>query len=501
MSIIKNLIAGSWEESAETFITPLGTFSSATKVAVDRALIAAKESFQAFAETTTQERANFLKDLIHCLAANKVEIIAAYTAESQLPAARADGEFGRTIGQILRFVELLEEGNYLQPIIESKEGTADLRKMNHPIGPIAVFGASNFPLAFSTAGGDSISAFAAGCPVIVKSHPYHPYTSFKVASAIHQAVMNSGLPAGIFSHLQAEGHELGQDLVLHPLLKGVGFTGSFKGGKALYDMAQQRSEPIPVFAEMGSVNPMVILPHALANKEDLAKQLVDSITLGSGQFCTNPGLIIALGSAQERAVFEEALIRCIQTKEKQPMVHQSILTQFESKLNQHQKELKVVGGVPAAMGFTIATAFLKNLHWAEEVFGPYSLFIGCEQLTEVEAILNSLDGQLTLSLIGDDKDHKDVARLLPLAQEKAGRILFEGVPTGVAVTQAMMHGGPFPASTDSRFSAVGTDAIFRWLRPIAYQDCPDTLLPPALQKKNPLHLNRVVNGVLTKESQ
>lgn len=499
MTTHSNLVAGKWEESKTFFSTAQGDFSIASDAQVDRAVRTAEQAHQWLALASLEKRKTFLKKIIVTLEENKDAILSAYLSESQLPEGRAEGEFTRTTTQILRFVEVLSEGNYLKPVIAFSENAPDLRKVLHPIGPIAVFGASNFPLAFSTAGGDTISAFAAGCPVIVKAHPYHPKTSYWVAKAIDQAVKKCDFPSGTFSHLQGAEHRLGRTIVMHSSLKGVGFTGSFTGGKTLYDQAQQRPEPIPVFAEMGSVNPVLLFPNALKAQKTLPQKLVDSIVLGSGQFCTNPGLLIAYGEKETLSLFEDQLAKSIQDKAPQPMVHKTIFSNFQSKLKTQQSALKVYGSVAAAIGVTDATQFLQNPHWGEEVFGPYSLLVKCNQWEEMEAVLHTLGGQLTLSLIGETTDQKLIQKLLPLAQKKAGRLLFEGVPTGVAVTQAMMHGGPFPASTDGRYTAVGTDAIYRWLRPISYQDCPPSLLPPALQDENPLQLTRKVNGKFTNQ--
>lgn len=498
MKKIDNLVAGKWGSSDHFFSSTNASFAIATRNEVARSVEAAHEVFPFYGNSTLKIRAAFLGHIIEALTKEKEAILMAYQTESQLTQGRAEGEFGRTIHQIQCFVELLEQGDYLQATLHHPEEGAEIRKMLQPIGPVAVFGASNFPLAFSTAGGDTISALAAGCPVIVKAHPYHPMTSFLVAQAIHAAVVTAGLPLGVFSHLQSDSHSLGQALVEHPQLCGVGFTGSFKGGKALYDLAQQRPVPIPLFAEMGSINPMVLFPGMLSH-ENVPQELGDSICLGSGQFCTNPGLIIAFGEHSLLDKLETKLTQVLLSKEAQPMVHEAIAKGYKEKLTHLKGQLKLTAGAQAALGVVTAKQFLNNPVFQEELFGPYSLLVRCSSLEEVKEILLALDGQLTLSLLGTQEDQPQLKQLLPIAQQKAGRILFQGVPTGVAVTQAMMHGGPFPASTDGRFSAVGTDAIYRWLRPVSYQDCPEALLPLALQKNNPLGLMRKVNGKMTKE--
>lgn len=493
MSIYYNLVAGNPAEGENSFITAAGEFSIASPMHVEEALQAATVAFPSYSQYSLQKRIEFLRAITEHLTKAKADILLAYQQESSLPEGRAEGEFGRTIAQIKTFVDLLQHGEYLHASIERPNEGATLRKMLHPIGPVAVFGASNFPLAFSTAGGDTISALAAGCPVIVKAHPYHPLTSVLVANAIQAAVNENSLPKGVFSHLQSDQYELGQALVTHPLLKGVGFTGSFKGGKALYDLAQKREHPIPVFAEMGSVNPIFIFPSAL-EQATLAEQLGDSISLGGGQFCTNPGVLVAINTTENLDKFEASLSAYLMAKDAQHMVHQKILSQFETKLNALKSSLNVYEGKQAALAVCNAAAFIENETLKEEVFGPYSLLVRCTNPHEAIQVLEALDGQLTITFLGKKNDQADIKSFLPLAQQKAGRILFEGVPTGVAVTQTMTHGGPFPASTDERFTAVGTDAIYRWLRPVSYQDCPNELLPTALQDENPWGIPQKINA-------
>ena len=494
MKTYQNLVAGDAVSAESHFTTASGKFTKATEYQVDNALEAATTAFVEYSQTSLKKRQEFLAAINKQLTSKREEILIAYQEESSLPLGRAEGEFGRTQGQIQSFIHLLERGEFLQAAIDRPTEGAALRKMLHPIGPVAVFGASNFPLAFSTAGGDTISAFAAGCSVIVKAHPFHPLTSELVAQAIQAAVEETQLPKGVFSHLQSDEHLLGQLLVKHHLLKGVGFTGSYKGGRALYDLAQERVNPIPVFAEMGSINPMILYPSAL-KKTNLVQQLGDSITLGGGQFCTNPGLLIAVGDTNTLDAFEAALSKYLKEKEAHPMVHLSILTRFKDQLQLLGKSLNKCEGKEAFLGVTTAKEFVESEVLKEEVFGPYSLLVRCENNAQVEEILESIDGQLTITLLGEE-DIPKMKRILPLAQQKAGRILFEGVPTGVAVTQTMTHGGPFPASTDGRFTAVGTDAIYRWLRPLSYQDCPSDLLPLPLQDSNPWGIPQRINGTL-----
>lgn len=494
-----NLIAGEWKSSENIFSTQQGDFCEAGTEAVNEAAEAAATAFLTTSRTPPEKRIDFLTAIAEELENIKTELLKYYCAESKLPQGRAEGEFSRTIGQINHFVNGLKTGRYLSPVLDVRDGSPDLRKINFPIGPIAVFGASNFPLAFSTAGGDTVSAFAAGCPVVVKAHPYHPKTSNCVAVAINEAVRKCQFPAGTFSHLQGVKHQLGREIVSHPCIKGVGFTGSFSGGMALTKITQQRHIPIPVFAEMGSVNPMFLFPKALHTQKDLPEKIGNSIALGCGQFCTNPGLIIACGEEADLNEFEYQLATHMSTQAFQPMVHETIYSSFQKQLEDRRKEQQLYGNNNASLGVTQAEPFLQNSHWAEEVFGPYSLLVKCQSLKQMHSVLTALEGQLTLSLIGEKEDQAAIAEILPLAQQKAGRILFDGVPTGVAVSQAMMHGGPFPASTDARFTAVGGDAIMRWVRPISFQDCPENLLPSALQSHNPLELTRTLNGIQTKD--
>lgn len=476
-------------------------FEEASKDQIHNAILSASKALPVFAHSTPHKRADLLEKIKKELLLNVNEIKTRYQLESGYPVERANIEFQRTIGQIQSFIDLLNEGSYLQARIHKTDAGPDLRKMLYPIGPIVVFGASNFPLAFSTAGGDTISALAAGCPVILKAHPYHAGTSEWVASCIVQAISDSGLPHGIFSHLNAVSHQVGEELVNHPYIKGVGFTGSFKGGKALYDLAQKRKEPIPVFAEMGSVNPIFIFSNRLKTDLELPVQLAASVALGWGQFCTNPGLIVICSDESEPTFFfklQDALLRLPSGT----MVHPNIEQNYLQKLEHLSKEkiyFEKAKESNAAVGLVKAHQFLQNPELVEEVFGPFTLVVHCVNQSEMLTVLKELPGQLTLSLLANDYDKKALQETLPLARQKAGRLLFEGLPTGVAVTQAMQHGGPFPASTDGRFTSVGTDAIYRWMRPLAFQDCPNELLPPALQKENPLKLWRSVNGELMQD--
>jgi NADP-dependent aldehyde dehydrogenase len=376
-----------------------------------------------------------------------------------------------------------------------------------PLGPVVVFGASNFPFAYSTAGGDTASALATGCPVVVKAHQAHAETSEMVAGCIHQALKSCGLPAAIFQHVHGAGFNTGKQLVQHKATAAVGFTGSFMGGRALYDYAHERKTPIPVFSEMGSVNPAILFPGKLREEADLfAKSFASSITTGMGQFCTKPGLLFLLED-EASDEFHELLQRYVNEAAPARMLHQGIYTSFTKNA---KKALSVAGidmeeaegreevARPAIASVTGAI-FLNNPVLHEEVFGPFSLLVKCQDIEELNKAWRAISGQLTTSIIGTEEDFKKHRSLIDEATQIAGRIVFNGVPTGVEVCASMVHGGPYPATTDSRFTAVGINAVRRWVRPVCYQNCPDFLLPDALKKSNPLKISRLVNNAWTKE--
>jgi NADP-dependent aldehyde dehydrogenase len=377
--------------------------------------------------------------------------------------------------------------------------------MNVALGPVAVFGASNFPLAFSVAGGDTASAFAAGCPVVVKGHPAHPGTGELVARAIRKAVQDCGLPEGAFSYLPGRSNELGAALVADPRIKAVGFTGSRVAGLALVDIAARRPEPIAVYAEMSSINPVVLMPHALeAHAEALGAAFTGSLTLGAGQFCTNPGLVIALdGPTFDR--FIVAAGEALATLEPPVMLTPGIHAAFGAgvaKFEAHTATRRVASGqecqapnrCTGAIFETSGADFLAARELGDEVFGASSLAVRCRDLTEMARVIDALEGQLTATLHLDPEDEADAAALLPRLRAKAGRVLANGWPTGVEVTWAMVHGGPYPATSDGRTTSVGTLAMMRFLRPVCFQDIPDGLLPPALQSANPWKLPRRIDG-------
>jgi alpha-ketoglutaric semialdehyde dehydrogenase len=489
-------------------------FSEATLLEVELAVELATDAYESFKMFSGKERALFLNAVADEILNLGDALIEIYCSESGLPVGRAQIERTRTIGQLRSFAKLVEEGSWVAASIDTADpdrvpiAKPDVRKMMVPLGPVVVFGASNFPLAYSTAGGDSAAAFAAGCPVIVKSHPMHAGTGELVAMAVLKAAASTGMPNGIFSNINSSGIEVGAQLVSHPGVKAVGFTGSIKGGRALFDLASKREEPIPVFAEMGSVNPVVILPNALKNRGvDLGKVYAGSITLGTGQFCTNPGLILGL-KGKELSAFVNSLSEEILKIDPTCMLHPNILGAYkmnkEKAVSQnntylvanYSSEIKdnyAQHGILAVDG----DVFLKNSTLHQEIFGPFSIVVQCASVAQLEIIISNLEGQLTGTLIADNKEESAYSKLIAALQNRVGRLIFNGVPTGVEVCPSMHHGGPYPASTDSRFTAVGIHSIKRWVRPMSYQDWPNELLPEELKNENTLEISRLINGAFT----
>ncbi|MBB6327031.1 NADP-dependent aldehyde dehydrogenase [Algoriphagus iocasae] len=480
---------------------------------LDTIFSAAQEAFLTYKSISADKKAEFLEKIAEILEENRSAIVLMAGRESNLPEGRINGELGRTTGQIKLFASQVRDGSWVEATIDPADPTrtplpkADIRRMLIPIGPVVVFGASNFPLAFSTAGGDTISALAAGCPVIYKGHPAHPDTSKFVGECISQAAEKCGIPAGVFTHVEG-GVKMGQDLVKHPLAKAVAFTGSFGAGKSLFNIANDRKEPIPVYAEMGSVNPVFAFQGRLSNElVPLAQSYVSSLTLGSGQFCTNPGLIFV--PRHLAANFESAVSEALQTAPSSPMLHEGIADSYYKALDnlQTRPELKWVK-VPDAkhlINVSPALAEIKASDWIEddifqaEVFGSFALMVVYENENELLEVAKKLHGQLTITLWGDNAELKNQRELISLLEEKCGRLLFTGVPTGVEVGYAMQHGGPYPSTTDARSTSVGAHAIKRFARPIAFQDMPSALLPDALKDENPLGIVRQVNGKFTIE--
>lgn len=479
-------------------------FGEASAADIANLCILADAAFDSYRATVPSVRATFLEAIgAHILALGD-KLIEVACAESGLPRGRIEGERGRTINQLKLFADIVRAGRWLDVRIDTAQlqrsplPRSDLRMRHIPLGPVAVFGASNFPLAFSVAGGDTASALAAGCPVVVKAHPAHPETSALVGQAVAAAVKDCHLSAGVFSLLFGAGNEVGERLVRDPRINAVGFTGSRAGGLALCAVAAQRSVPIPVYAEMSAVNPVLLLPEALkARGAALGEAFVASLTLGSGQFCTNPGVVLAV-EGDGFADFIAAASKALVAAPRQTMLTEGIRTAYERgvaarKLNNRLTML--VDGPGGALFMADADSFLADPALGEEIFGPAGLILRCDDEAARHRVLQALDGQLTATLHMDAADRELARTLMPLLERKAGRILANGWPTGVEVCNAMVHGGPFPATSDARSTSVGAKAIERFLRPVCYQDIETTLLPPELQHENPLRVPRLLDGV------
>lgn len=491
--------------------TLAGDFYESTSDEVDAAVQAAERAFQTYRQRSGADKALFLEAIGEEIMALGDALIERSQAETGLPAGRLQGERARTVGQLRLFAEVVREGSWLDARVDLPDAQRqplpkpDIRSMQVALGPVAVFGASNFPLAFSVAGGDTASALAAGCPVIVKAHPAHPGTCELVARAIIRAAERTEMPAGVFSMVQGQGTGVGMALVQHPLIKAVGFTGSFRGGKALFDAAVRREAPIPVYAEMGSTNPIFILPDILEEQaEGLAQGLAASVMLGAGQFCTNPGLVVVPRS-EGLPRFEQRLSEQFSTSMADAMLHTGIGKAYDqgverlagqpgvSLLAKGQAGSAACGGVPQAYQVHAAD-FLANPALQDEIFGPATLLIITDEPREVEAIAQTLHGHLTGTIWATEEELQRHAALVDILSRKVGRLLFKGFPTGVEVGHAMVHGGPFPATTDSRMTSVGTRAILRFTRPMAWQGFPQALLPAELRDGNPLGIWRLQDG-------
>ena len=473
-------------------------FFEATDAEINEAVDLAWDAFTVYRKIPGTQRAVFLNAIADEILALGQELIDMYMSESGLPEGRAIGERGRTIFSLRSFAELVSNEDWRnntfdEPIPDRQPvPKPDIRKTLIPLGPVVVFAVSNFPLAYSTAGGDTASALAAGCPVIVKAHAMHSGTSELVASAVVKAVEKTGMPAGVFSHIMGYGNAVGTALVKHPKVKAVGFTGSISGGRAIFDLASKRDEPIPVFAEMGSINPVVITSKALLSRaEAIAQTYANSITLGTGQFCTNPGLILTVNGPKTEAFINDLAERTIAI-EAQCMLHPDIKKGFMENGARvvAQEGVQVVrrkennlepNYAPSLIATVSGSDFLNNPETSREVFGPFSLVVRCKNKTELLKVIANLEGQLTGTIIAEEEEYQDLYDVVDALENRVGRLIFNGVPTGVEVCPAMQHGGPYPASTDSRFTAVGTQSIARWVRPICYQSFPKELLPKALQ--------------------
>jgi alpha-ketoglutaric semialdehyde dehydrogenase len=520
-NFIGNKLSANGTKTYKTFNPELNTenaivFTEATAQEIDDAVNLAASVFKEYRTVSGINKAEFLNAIAEEILALDDVLIKTYCSETGLPEGRAKGERGRTIGQLRSFANLVAEGSWVEATIDTAQPNrepmprSDIRKMLIPLGPVVVFGASNFPLAYSTAGGDTAAALASGCPVIVKSHPMHSGTGALVASAIIKAAEKTGMPNGVFSNLNSSGIEVGQQLVAHPKVKAVGFTGSINGGRALLDLASKRAEPIPVFAEMGSINPVIILPKALENRQaDIAKTYASSITLGTGQFCTNPGLLLGIKSDALTSFINnvsEEITKINPSCMLHPNIKKGYISNKEKVVSQDKVTVtanytsNVQNNYAAQAIVTVAgKTFLENPTLHLEVFGPFSVIVQCENASELETVIASLEGQLTGTVISDANEVANYPAVIAALQNRVGRIIFNGVPTGVEVCESMVHGGPYPASTDSRFTAVGIGSIKRWVRPFSYQDWPNDLLPNELKNDNPSNIFRVIDGLRTKK--
>ena len=493
------------------------SFHEGTTGEVDAALRLAADVFEIYRELDAERRAIFLEHAAEQIMALGVDLIERASAETGLPPARIDSERGRTVNQLKMFAQVIREGSWVEARIDTAIPDRkpipkpDLRRMLMPLGPVVVFGASNFPLAYSVAGGDTASALAAGCPVIAKAHPAHPGTSELVARAILEAADATDMPDGVFSMIHGRGTEVGMAMVKHPLTCAVGFTGSLRGGRALFDAAAARAVPIPVYAEMGSTNPVFILPGALKERgPSIAAGLHQSVTLGAGQFCTKPGLLITQNPPKS---FVDDLASHIHNTAPITMLHPGIRDAYEHGVQRLERihgvtvidhstktadSNKTEGG--AYFFMTDAKTLLDQHIVGEEVFGPATVLVQADSSDDLEKIARNLDGHLTATVHGTDEDFQQYASLITILETKVGRLIFNGYPTGVEVCPSMNHGGPYPATTDLRTTSVGTAAISRFARPICYQNSPQHALPIELQNENALQIWRLLNNQLTKDS-
>ncbi len=490
-------------------------FNDATTEELDVIMKDAWKAFHIYRKYSLRQRADFMRAIAKEMEALGDELLQVTGEETHLPEARLKNERARTIFQLNSYADACEKGDWLDARIDvanpdRNPPRPDIRKMLIPLGPVVVFGAANFPFAYSTAGGDTATALAAGCPVIVKAHPAHPQTSELVAKAILKAAVACYMPSGIFAHVYGASFDVGKALVEHPYTRGVGFTGSFTGGKQLFDWANQRKSPIPVFAEMSSINPVFLLPGKMKEgAADVAKMYAGSITVGVGQFCTNPGLIIGIDN-DDLQQFMDGLSEEIKSAGSGNMLNPGIFKNYVEKranaLSQQDVETVAVSsaepiinqGLPT-IAATSAQAFINNTLLHQEVFGPYSLIIRCKDMGEMLEVARHIEGQLTATLMATAVDIKNSEELVEVVKNMCGRFILNSVPTGVEVCLSMQHGGPFPATTDSRFSSVGADAIKRFARPMSFQNWSNELLPEELKNENPLKIWRTVNNELTKE--
>jgi 2,5-dioxopentanoate dehydrogenase len=492
-------------------------YSSVTAAETDQAVQLAAQAFPVYAASGGKTRGAFLRQIADGLDRIQQQLAERAHLETALPMPRLLGEVSRTSGQLRLFASVVEEGSWVEaridPALPDRKPLPrpSLRSMLRPLGPVVVFGASNFPLAFSAAGGDTASALAAGCPVIVKAHSAHPGTSELVATVIQQVVPEAGLPEGTFSLIYGSGVEAGGALVRHPLVQAVTFTGSLGAGRTLMDMAAARPKPIPCFTEMSSGNPVFILPGALkAGPETLAQGLFNSFTLGAGQFCTKPGIVLH-PEQTETAAFLAKLSELVSQAQPYTLLTPGIAREYARAASHRatQTTLAAQAAVRESSPACPANAqlfssaldeFLSQPELSEEIFGPDTLLVRCDSSADYLRAAQSLDGHLTATLLGSDEDLAANRELIAILEGKVGRLLFNGFPTGVEVSHAMVHGGPYPATADSRFTSVGTRSIYRFARPVCFQNFPDALVPAELQAANPLGILRLIDGVATREA-
>jgi alpha-ketoglutaric semialdehyde dehydrogenase len=494
------------------------SFAEATEAEIDRACRLADAAFPAYSTLAPKARAAFLREIAREIMELGDTLLERANRETALPLPRLQGERGRTVAQLEMFAALIEEGSWVDARIDRAKPDRtplprpDLRRMRVALGPVVVFGASNFPFAFSVAGGDTASALAAGCPVVVKAHPAHPGVCELVGGAIVRAAQKTGMPDGTFSMLHGGGTAVGQALAAHPLVKALAFTGSFAGGRALFDVGARRDEPIPVYAEMGSANPVFVLPDALATRgEAIAKGLAASVTLGAGQFCTNPGLTLMLRSASADAFLNSAG-EILGGAPAGTVVHRGIKDAYDRELDKVShldgvgvrarslaKSACVETEVRPALLLTDGASYRRHPRLAEEIYGPATVAVVCESAPELIDMARSLKGHLTATVHATDKDLTAFAELVAVLKQKVGRLVFNGFPTGVEVSPAMHHGGPYPSTSDSRATSVGTAAIERFVRPVCFQDFPQAALPEELHDANPRGIMRLVDGAFTRD--
>ncbi len=497
----KHLVAGEWLEGNGTFAStpahgPSHDFAVGTVEIVNKAAEAAEEAFLSYGYSSRAERAAFIRAIADEIEARADAITEIGTQETGLPVARLQGERGRTTGQLRLFADHIEKGDYLDRRVDAALPDRqplprpEIRLIQRPIGPVAVFGASNFPLAFSTAGGDTAAALAAGCPVVVKGHSAHPGTGEIIADAILAAIKKTGVHPGVFSLIQGGNRQVGEAVVQHPLIKAVGFTGSLAGGRALFNLCAARPEPIPFFGELGSVNPMFLLPEAMkARAETLGQGWAGSLTMGAGQFCTNPGIaIVTDGPDADR--FTKATVEALEKVAAQTMLTDGIAKAYRDGQDRFQSRNSVKPLLTTESNERQASPnlfeisgdqFMADHALSEEVFGPLGLVVRVGSIAEMEKLARNFEGQLTATIHMDEGDLDEAKRLRPILERKAGRVLVNGFPTGVEVVDSMVHGGPYPASTNFGATSVGTMSIRRFLRPVSYQNMPAGLLPEDFQ--------------------